>query len=169
MCLCTEFLLENGCTRLHSVSPQWGVCDDTRRELPSFPNGASEVFVWRTFKDDSARQAKVSSTLWQSKVEVTMLASSTYTHAFWFYNILLIPQWLFLISPGSWRSFKHQMLIMRSHSDSKGFELKRSSDSIYIFPCPDCMCRRNRTTATTWYIVARDSGIWSHCLVSLYW
>ncbi|KAG2323833.1 hypothetical protein Bca52824_006561 [Brassica carinata] len=49
----------------------------------------------------------------------------------------------------SWRSFKHQMLNMRSHSDSKGFELKRSSDSIYIFPCPDCMCRRNKTTATT--------------------
>ncbi|KAF2589686.1 hypothetical protein F2Q70_00041676, partial [Brassica cretica] len=48
-----------------------------------------------------------------------------------------------------WRSFKHQMLNMRSHSDSKGFKLKRASDSIYIFPCPDCMCRKNKTTATT--------------------
>ncbi|KAL1203587.1 O-fucosyltransferase 4 [Cardamine amara subsp. amara] len=45
-----------------------------------------------------------------------------------------------------WKSFKRQMLSMRSHSDSKGFELKRPSDSIYIFPCPDCMCRRNKTT-----------------------
>ncbi|KAL0799593.1 hypothetical protein Bca101_054768 [Brassica carinata] len=48
-----------------------------------------------------------------------------------------------------WRSFKHQMLNMRSHSDSKGFKLKRASDSIYIFPCPDCMCRRNKTTSTS--------------------
>ncbi|OAP12899.1 hypothetical protein AXX17_AT1G15650 [Arabidopsis thaliana] len=47
-----------------------------------------------------------------------------------------------------WKSFKRQMLSMRSHSDSKGFELKRSSDSIYIFPCPDCMCRKNKTTAS---------------------
>ncbi|TXG75382.1 hypothetical protein E1A91_1Z020600v1 [Gossypium mustelinum] len=33
-----------------------------------------------------------------------------------------------------WKSFKRQMLNMRSHSDSKGFELKRPSDSIYTFP-----------------------------------
>ncbi|KAJ0240508.1 Protein ESMERALDA 1 [Hirschfeldia incana] len=45
-----------------------------------------------------------------------------------------------------WRSFKRQMLNMRSHSDSKGFELKRPNDSIYTFPCPDCMSRRNKTT-----------------------
>ncbi|KAJ7942993.1 O-fucosyltransferase family protein [Quillaja saponaria] len=44
-----------------------------------------------------------------------------------------------------WKSFKRQLLSMRSHSDSKGFELKRPSDSIYSFPCPDCMCRSNRT------------------------
>ncbi|XP_021896150.1 uncharacterized protein At1g04910 isoform X1 [Carica papaya] len=44
-----------------------------------------------------------------------------------------------------WKSFKRQMLNMRSHSDSKGFELKRPSDSIYTFPCPDCMCRANKT------------------------
>uniref|UniRef100_A0A2P2JNR8 O-fucosyltransferase family protein n=2 Tax=Rhizophora mucronata TaxID=61149 RepID=A0A2P2JNR8_RHIMU len=44
-----------------------------------------------------------------------------------------------------WRSFKRQMLNMRSHSDSKGFELKRPNDSIYSFPCPDCMCPANRT------------------------
>ncbi|XP_021733107.1 uncharacterized protein At1g04910-like [Chenopodium quinoa] len=40
-----------------------------------------------------------------------------------------------------WKTFKRHMLNMRSHSDSKGFELKRPNDSIYSFPCPDCMCR----------------------------
>ncbi|XP_054810606.1 protein ESMERALDA 1 isoform X2 [Prosopis cineraria] len=44
-----------------------------------------------------------------------------------------------------WRSLKRQLLSMRSHSDSKGFELKRPNDSIYSFPCPDCMCRANKT------------------------
>ncbi|KAG6764272.1 hypothetical protein POTOM_031735 [Populus tomentosa] len=44
-----------------------------------------------------------------------------------------------------WKSFKRHMLNMRSHSDSKGFEIKRPNDSIYSFPCPDCMCRVNRT------------------------
>lgn len=44
-----------------------------------------------------------------------------------------------------WRSLKRQLLSMRSHSDSKGVELKRPSDSIYSFPCPDCMCHANRT------------------------
>ncbi|XVF02851.1 hypothetical protein REPUB_Repub04eG0210200 [Reevesia pubescens] len=44
-----------------------------------------------------------------------------------------------------WKSFKRQMLSMRSHSDSKGFELKRPNDSIYTFPCPDCMCRTNKS------------------------
>lgn len=48
--------------------------------------------------------------------------------------------------PRRWRSFKRQMLNMRSHSDSKGFELKRPNDSIYTFPCPDCMSRMNKTT-----------------------
>ncbi|KAE8022860.1 hypothetical protein FH972_008623 [Carpinus fangiana] len=44
-----------------------------------------------------------------------------------------------------WKSFKRQMLNMRSHSDSKGFELKRPNDSIYTFPCPDCMCHTNKS------------------------
>ncbi|KAL9269214.1 ESMERALDA 1-like protein, partial [Drosera capensis] len=48
-----------------------------------------------------------------------------------------------------WKAFKRQMLSMRSHSDSKGFELKRPNDSIYTFPCPDCMCRVNRTEGGT--------------------
>ncbi|KAK1388042.1 O-fucosyltransferase family protein [Heracleum sosnowskyi] len=44
-----------------------------------------------------------------------------------------------------WKSFKRQMLSMRAHSDSKGVEMKRPSDSIYSFPCPNCMCRVNKT------------------------
>lgn len=44
-----------------------------------------------------------------------------------------------------WKAFKRQMLSMRSHSDAKGIQLKRPTDSIYSFPCPDCMCRANRT------------------------
>ncbi|KAL5553425.1 hypothetical protein UlMin_040826 [Ulmus minor] len=44
-----------------------------------------------------------------------------------------------------WKTFKRQMLSIRSHSDSKGYELKRPNDSIYTFPCPDCMCRLNKT------------------------
>lgn len=44
-----------------------------------------------------------------------------------------------------WKSFKRQMLNMRAHSDAKGFELKRPNDSIYTFPCPDCMCRMNKS------------------------
>lgn len=37
------------------------------------------------------------------------------------------------------------MLNIRSHSDSKGFELKRPNDSIYTFPSPDCMCHTNKS------------------------
>lgn len=57
-----------------------------------------------------------------------------------------------------WRSFKRQMLNIRSHSDSKGFELKRANDSIYTFPCPDCMCRINKSEDS------RSSATWSGCL-----
>ncbi|KAI3733848.1 hypothetical protein L6452_13306 [Arctium lappa] len=44
-----------------------------------------------------------------------------------------------------WRTFKRHMLGMRAHSDSKGVELKRPNDSVYSFPCPNCMCHTNRT------------------------
>ncbi|KAL8531855.1 hypothetical protein ACS0TY_008454 [Phlomoides rotata] len=44
-----------------------------------------------------------------------------------------------------WKSFKRQMLNIRAHSDSKGIEIKRPNDSIYSFPCPDCMCKVNKT------------------------
>ncbi|KAG6579249.1 Protein ESMERALDA 1, partial [Cucurbita argyrosperma subsp. sororia] len=47
-----------------------------------------------------------------------------------------------------WKNFKRQMLSMRSHSDSKGFDLKRPNDSIYTFPCPDCMCFTNKSNDT---------------------
>ncbi|EYU30069.1 hypothetical protein ABFS83_05G043100 [Erythranthe nasuta] len=40
-----------------------------------------------------------------------------------------------------WKSFKRQMLNIRAHSDLKGIELKRRNDSIYSYPCPDCMCK----------------------------
>ncbi|KAH6802188.1 O-fucosyltransferase family protein [Perilla frutescens var. frutescens] len=44
-----------------------------------------------------------------------------------------------------WKSFKRHMLNIRGHSDSKGIEIKRPNDSIYSFPCPDCMCKVNKT------------------------
>lgn len=44
-----------------------------------------------------------------------------------------------------WKSLKRQMLNMQSHSDSKGIQLKRPNDSIYTFPCPNCMCRGNKS------------------------
>ncbi|XP_073066104.1 LOW QUALITY PROTEIN: protein ESMERALDA 1-like [Primulina eburnea] len=44
-----------------------------------------------------------------------------------------------------WKSFKKNMLNMRAHSDSKGLELKRPNDSLYSLPCPDCMCKLNKT------------------------
>ncbi|KAK1374653.1 O-fucosyltransferase family protein [Heracleum sosnowskyi] len=53
---------------------------------------------------------------------------------------------VFLDNPNiGWKNFKRQMLFMRTHSDSKGFELRRPHDSIYSFPCPNCMCRVNKT------------------------
>ncbi|URE48263.1 GDP-fucose protein O-fucosyltransferase [Musa troglodytarum] len=44
-----------------------------------------------------------------------------------------------------WKSLKRQLLNMRAHSDAKGMEMKRPSDSLYTYPCPDCMCRLNKT------------------------
>ncbi|XP_062179538.1 protein ESMERALDA 1-like [Phragmites australis] len=44
-----------------------------------------------------------------------------------------------------WKSLKRHLLNMRAHSDAKGVEMKRPNESIYTFPCPDCMCRLNRT------------------------
>ncbi|XP_031496906.1 protein ESMERALDA 1-like [Nymphaea colorata] len=44
-----------------------------------------------------------------------------------------------------WKTFKKHMANMRSHSDSKGVQTRRPNDSIYNFPCPDCMCRLNRS------------------------
>lgn len=67
--------------------------------------------------------------------------------------VLVCLAWIWWILFSRWKSFKRQMLSMRAHSDSKGIELKRPNDSIYSFPCPDCMCRVNKTRLT--------SGTWS--------
>lgn len=61
-----------------------------------------------------------------------------------------------------WKSFKRQMLSMRAHSDSKGFELKRPNDSIYSFPCPNCMCRVNKTEDSR-----PTPVIWCFCFIIL--
>ncbi|ONM55859.1 O-fucosyltransferase family protein [Zea mays] len=44
-----------------------------------------------------------------------------------------------------WTALKRHLLNMRAYSDVKGIEMKRPNESIYTFPCPDCMCRLNRT------------------------
>uniref|UniRef100_A0A0E0JQV6 O-fucosyltransferase family protein n=1 Tax=Oryza punctata TaxID=4537 RepID=A0A0E0JQV6_ORYPU len=44
-----------------------------------------------------------------------------------------------------WKSLKRQLVNMRTHSDAKGIEMKRANESIYTFPCPDCMCRSNKS------------------------
>ncbi|CAM0149635.1 unnamed protein product [Urochloa decumbens] len=44
-----------------------------------------------------------------------------------------------------WKSLKRHLLNMRAHSDTKGIEMKRPNESIYTYPCPECMCRMNRT------------------------
>ncbi|MED6191843.1 hypothetical protein PIB30_004504 [Stylosanthes scabra] len=44
-----------------------------------------------------------------------------------------------------WEPLKFELLSMRSHNDFKGVELRKPSESLYSFPCPDCMCRINRT------------------------
>jgi hypothetical protein len=43
-----------------------------------------------------------------------------------------------------WKSLKRQLFNMRAHSDVKGIEIKRANESVYTFPCPDCMCRSNK-------------------------
>ncbi|KAH6759561.1 O-fucosyltransferase family protein [Perilla frutescens var. hirtella] len=45
-----------------------------------------------------------------------------------------------------WKNFKKQMVNMRANSVSKGMQLKRPNDSIYSFPCPDCMCKATNKT-----------------------
>ena len=84
--------------------------------------------------------------------------------------------WFFFVFPlfHRWKSFKRHMLNMRSHGDSKGFEIKRPNDSIYSFPCPDCMCHVNRTevsrsSSATWsawreilMVVSSNGTLWKH-------
>ncbi|CAA6654970.1 unnamed protein product [Spirodela intermedia] len=50
-----------------------------------------------------------------------------------------------------WRSLRRHLVNMRGHSDAKGIEIKRPSDSIYTYPCPDCMCRLSKSeTSKVW-------------------
>ncbi|KAG8078444.1 hypothetical protein GUJ93_ZPchr0007g5792 [Zizania palustris] len=44
-----------------------------------------------------------------------------------------------------WKSLKRQLVNMKLHSDAKGIEMKRANESVYTFPCPDCMCRSNKS------------------------
>jgi hypothetical protein len=44
-----------------------------------------------------------------------------------------------------WKTLKRQLVNMRAHSDAKGIELRRANESVYTFPCPDCMCRPNKS------------------------
>ncbi|RZC73500.1 hypothetical protein C5167_048981 [Papaver somniferum] len=41
-----------------------------------------------------------------------------------------------------WENFKLQMHEMLRHSDSKGYETRKPSSSLYTFPMPDCMCKQ---------------------------
>ncbi|KAI3951511.1 hypothetical protein MKX01_018627 [Papaver californicum] len=41
-----------------------------------------------------------------------------------------------------WEKFKRQMHEMLRHSDSKGYEMRKPSSSLYTFPMPDCMCKQ---------------------------
>ncbi|KAI3969053.1 hypothetical protein MKW92_021686 [Papaver armeniacum] len=41
-----------------------------------------------------------------------------------------------------WENFKRQMHEMLRHSDSKGYEMRKPSSSLYTFPMPDCMCKQ---------------------------
>ncbi|CAA3013280.1 O-fucosyltransferase 9 isoform X1 [Olea europaea subsp. europaea] len=41
-----------------------------------------------------------------------------------------------------WQDFKRQLQDMLRHSDVKGFELRKLSSSLYMYPTPYCMCRK---------------------------
>ncbi|KAL2231857.1 UNVERIFIED_CONTAM: O-fucosyltransferase 9 [Sesamum indicum] len=55
-----------------------------------------------------------------------------------------------------WQDFKRQLQDMLRHNDVKGSELRKPSNSLYMYPMPDCMCRKSdarieysNTTKTT--------------------
>ncbi|XP_047964703.1 protein ESMERALDA 1-like isoform X1 [Salvia hispanica] len=54
-----------------------------------------------------------------------------------------------------WKNFKRQMVNMRVYTVSKGLQLKRPKDSIYSFPCPDCMCKADKSGDARWPPVRR--------------
>ncbi|XAR57457.1 hypothetical protein NMG60_11025610 [Bertholletia excelsa] len=41
----------------------------------------------------------------------------------------------------SWENFRRQLQDMLHHSDMKGVELRKPSNSLYTYPMPDCMCK----------------------------
>ncbi|KAL6512122.1 O-fucosyltransferase 9 [Orobanche gracilis] len=45
-----------------------------------------------------------------------------------------------------WQDFKRQMQDMFHHNDVKGIELRKPSNSLYMYPMPDCMCRKSDAT-----------------------
>lgn len=72
-----------------------------------------------------------------------------------------------------WKSLKRHLLNMRTHSDAKGVEMKRPIESIYTFPCPNCMCRLNRTenskhNQTRQHLKCHFSGLTLFFLASWY-
>lgn len=40
----------------------------------------------------------------------------------------------------SWEVFKYQMKSMLIESDRKGIVHRRTNESIYLYPSPECMC-----------------------------
>ncbi|KAK4391248.1 O-fucosyltransferase 9 [Sesamum angolense] len=42
-----------------------------------------------------------------------------------------------------WQDFKRQLQDMLRHNDVKGSELRKPSNSLYMYPMPDCMCRKS--------------------------
>ncbi|KAL6492808.1 O-fucosyltransferase 9 [Orobanche gracilis] len=45
-----------------------------------------------------------------------------------------------------WQHFKRQMQDLFHHNDVKGRELRKPSNSLYMYPMPDCMCRKSDTS-----------------------
>lgn len=42
-----------------------------------------------------------------------------------------------------WQEFKRQLQEMLHHNDMKGSEVRKPSNSLYMYPMPDCMCKKS--------------------------
>lgn len=49
---------------------------------------------------------------------------------------------------GSWKAFGEEMTAVLYESERKGMMLRKSSQSIYSFPLPDCTCIQDQTNST---------------------